>query len=739
MRLLSSRRRDNSLDNEPGAAADADAASRDGRPSPSKGVVSPVTLVDRLVTLPVRQHGPRESVLVEPRIEYPHRRETQRSERRNHQGITAQLRLERIRAAQSAPPPNWRAVLHTLTVWTPKYSEDTVEVVLPEDAASLLFSDAVDNIWDIQSRTGVTMKIESGAAKDGPQTLLLSGDRRAIDKAIEDILSVTKKITSVLLSRPVDRSGSLYPLEGQETSSTPPVSIWDGQTSFARPYALTRRAEDIPRPSSWTKRSLEEYVIALTMGRLPPTLASTIYPKGMSHDEAVIQQLHQTFNDPTARPALSSSAFKMALAFMARKGHTFRPHSRALFVRMEMFGMRMDTEVFNLLAESAVKARDLRSFSMTTNLMVKRGHRPNLRTWILFLRLIKSEEVKRYILHAMNHTELLDSPSAAREVAKEMASHDIDRAIQQGKDLQTFLTDQDALYGSDWLSRDAGNKIIEILGRHGRFDDCGDFLDVMSRSIPGGPDVVALNTALTHCKVQNDLHRAVDLLERFDNSNNSNNTAEQQQRGAAVPDAITYHLLSELGWRHKLPHVTGLVWRYSCLVNKTSYRMRRRAADLLRKGAGAATASSSSTATAGDGNGDGDDDAHTIQALLVNEVTSDYAEAGSDPAVRDNPDADADADDPMRQMMQWYRRRHRDWEPAAPLSALLREALARDARLLRVRRRRRLGASSSAGAEGGEEEEEEEQDIVVGPVALPTRRRRRVWGGGGDADASVRG
>jgi len=675
------------------------ASSDDGNPSSSKSVVAPVTLVDRLTHLPVRQHGARESVLVEPRIEYPHRRETRQSERRNHQGVTAQLRLDRIREAQHVPPPNWRAVLHALTVWTPKYSQDTVEVVLPEDAADLLQSDAEENIWDIQSRTGVTMELESRAGEDGPRSLLLSGDRHAIETAVEDILNVTKKVTRVKLpgeTKPVPSSGSSSPSGVQETEPPPPVPIWETRTPPRRPYTLKTRAEDIPRPSTWTRTSVEEYVAALTMSRVPPTLASSIYPKGVSHSEVVIMQLHQIFNDPSAHQVLSTSAFKQALGFMAQKGLTFRPHARALFVRMEMLGLRMDTEVFNLLAESSVKARDLRSFSTTVNLMVKRGHRPNLRTWVLFLRLIKSEEVKRYILHSMNQTGLLSSPAAVKEIAAEMASHDIDRAIQQGKDLTTFLADQDTLYGPAWLSQSAANKVLETLGRHGRFSECGAFLDVMARSASARPDVVALNTVLTHCKAQNNLHEAVSVLELFE--------AKTRHNDVVVPDVTTYHLLSELGWRHKMPHVAGLVWRYACLVNKTSYRMRVRAGKLLRKSTTAAAATTEPAQNLSDAEqappnpaaaaAAASRPATDVETLFISEVTSDAAPGTS-----------------MQQMLEWYRQRHDDYEPAAPLGALLREALERDVQL-----RRDL---------------KEGRPAAVRPVALPTRRRRRTTVGGG--------
>jgi hypothetical protein len=101
-----------------------------------------------------------------------------------------------------------------------------------------------------------------------------------------------------------------------------------------------------------------------------------------------------------------------------------------------------------------------------------------------------------------------------------------------------------------------------------------DLLDVMlsHKAASSRPDVVSLNTLITHAKLQNNLHVAVDILQKFE---------EEICPNGVAPNAITYHLLFELGWRHKSPNVVGVVWRYACLVNGTSYRMRKRASRLL--------------------------------------------------------------------------------------------------------------------------------------------------------------
>ncbi|KAL1869989.1 hypothetical protein VTK73DRAFT_2859 [Phialemonium thermophilum] len=693
---------------------------------------SPTGLIDRLEKLPVRQHGDRESVLVEPRIQYDNRLETRRSERKNHQGLVAQQLIDGD--GDGTPPANWRQVLHYLATWTPKHSECTVEVAIPTEAADRLLSDEADSLWDIQSRTGVALQF-SGDRKPGEhsRTLVFTGSRSALDTAIADLLRITKKATGVRLPLEGLTTGhdasALRKVDNQDQSSTIPVPIPKGGPGPVRPYTLTVRACDIPRPATWTAQSFEQYVSALTTSRVPSTLVSRIYPKGTSHDEAVIQQLHEVFNDPAARAALSRSAFKTALAFMAKKGPAFRPHARALFVRMDMFGMRMDTDAFNILAELEVKSRNLRGFANIVKLMVKRGHAPNLNTWLLFLRLIKSEEVRRYILHAMDRTGLLDGSKGIRRVAMELAAHDIDRAIQQGKDLDTFLANQERLYGPNWLSRKAGNRVLEFLGRSGRFDDCATFINIMAATRSARPDVVTLNTVLTHYKLRGHLNKAVDMLERFDQATDA--------LAAVVPDVITYHLLFEMSWRHKSPHVAGLIWRYSWLVNKTPYRMRARLKPFIHSAIRASGLTSARVARLSDA-------ADTHDSVSENEVTtstmwqpvelsaaSEELQQPPGPSIEllmlqyrvkkgidvtrrvscgNNTGGDATPElgvirvgDAVKFVMQWYAQVHRDWEPASPLSRLLREAMVRDNQLHR--------------------DLKEGKAPIIRPVWVPTRRR----------------
>ncbi|CAK7266081.1 hypothetical protein SEPCBS57363_001915 [Sporothrix epigloea] len=319
------------------------------------------------------------------------------------------------------------------------------------------------------------------------------------------------------------------------------------------PHVIRIGAHQIRQPDDWTPVSLERYVAALTNGRPPYHLAPKLYPQRRawtrkqaggssghaiesspvadgnppspasviepgtsmaggnpvlnSHVYTVVNLLLSLFHNEAVRHALSMSAFKMALAFMCKHGETYRPEVRSLFERAESVRVPMDTETFNILLASQVTTQDLRNFGATLALMNRRGMKPDLTTWLLFMRLFESEEVKRHILrtmHASRH-DLLDLPDALRSIAQEMAEYDAQRAVIQRKQqemkqewihnlgyqgapesqltaqeqdnaasifVDEFMAQQTEKYGLGWLSRTAANRILEVFGSYGLFPEC---------------------------------------------------------------------------------------------------------------------------------------------------------------------------------------------------------------------------------------------------------------------------
>lgn len=560
------------------------------------------SLIDRLSRIPVRRHGAWDPVVLKPIDQVPHKREYREGLQRDHRALTQQARLESNRKQLQAG--DWRVILQNLIKWSPTHvrMQDGTKVIIPKQSAELLLSDHRNNVWNIKSRTKCSMTlyrqtedaveavgegeavVKGGDGGDGASSqredldpfIMLRGQPTAISAAVDDILKVTKKVTIVKvqgINQTVLHDGQRSPpsagapLSPAVTATT--ISHYQAPVP-SRPYTLNMRADRIPRPKEWTIATFQQYIGALTMARPHGSLGRKLYADGEAHRNTVVRQIFSVFDDPAASAAVSSPAFKLALSYLVRCGETFLKDAQALFDRVTSLGLPMDTEVYNLMAETAVISKNLLAFECTISQMVLHGHKPDLRTWLLFLRIIEAEEVRRYILQAMDTKNFFSHPGAATRVATEMADHDVYRAIQLGQDVDTFVTGLRGLYGPNWrLNTRAANRYLDVFGRYSKFDESKQLLEYMFATERGKPNAVTLNTIITHCKKQNKILLALDFIRMFD------------EQGCNVADGVTFHLLFECARRTKKPHLLGAIWRYAHMLQMTSGRMRHRGIALL--------------------------------------------------------------------------------------------------------------------------------------------------------------
>ena len=554
------------------------------------------SLVNRLAEFPVRAHPALESVFVRPVTEYPDQYEARGSVRTHMKDNARQKKL--LGTRESTNRVDWRATLRNLLQWTPRHLPeqfaDTVKVIIPRETATRLLSDSEYSMWDIKSRTGCGMVLyrvgdagyEVGTEDDDPY-LIIDGHHHSVNTAIDEILSVTRKVT--IISRTRDTEEVLWDgkVDGEDLSLPAPSVVVSARRipSSRAPYNVNIRADEFPKPEEWTRKTFEEYVDALIKSHMPSGLASKLYPEHGRHEMAVIQQLVAVFNDESAAPFVSNAAFKMALHYMTRGGETWRPEMLSLFNYAQRGRMlQLDVEVFNILAEAAVKTRSLYRFNWVLYLMATSGYQPNLRTWILALRMFEAEEVKRYVLQAMNDRGLFNAHGTPRMIANEMAPHDAYRAVQLRWDVPTFLAKQDELYGGggerNWVSIDVINKIIHVFGSYSKFAEIRELLDLIftGKKLVAYPDQVTVNTILAHCKAQKKLDLAVEFIQLFERYNavSSNSSSSEKPRPPLKLDTMACDMLFDMALWQKKPHVLSTIWRYAHLVNATSSDMRRR-------------------------------------------------------------------------------------------------------------------------------------------------------------------
>ncbi|KAG6353525.1 hypothetical protein INS49_005486 [Diaporthe citri] len=478
------------------------------------------------------------SVFVKPARTYPNKRESRRSLRAHQESISTQESVQWI--------------------------DDGMKIELPERKLAAIMDDGGDEkIGAIRRRNGGFYQSIQGRHPDrliDSVDLWDAGWHQSRDRRVQEN-------------------------RGDEDFFVPPLTREEGGP-WQR-FKVDHNAYTTPWPTHISFSSFERYVASLTDSVMYPHLNSVLYNPTrhaviLDHERAVARRLKRAFMNYEARPWISCSALKLALSFLSRKGDKYLPEARSIFVTMDRFGLRMDADVFNMMLRAATTTRHLRQFRQVVLLMTKKGFAPNLDTWILFLRMFQSVEVKSYVLQAMNSKNLLGTPEAIQRVAEEMAPFDTEHAMSQGKDLSAFMEEQGDRYGPDWLTRDAANQVLDVLCRHGRFQDAFELLDRMHAHVESTPveykadriahepDVISFNTIISHAKTQGKMPVAVNAIRKM------KTTAFHTQ-----VDRVTFGLLFEMAWKSRLRFSLSIIWKYASLAHMTTWRMRYRVAALI--------------------------------------------------------------------------------------------------------------------------------------------------------------
>lgn len=508
------------------------------------------------------------------------------TKRNRYKAISAQVYHERQRLSVGGNSVDWRMVLEEMAKSTPEYSlkyiEDGIEINVDKDVlARILQATGDDKFGAIRRRTGATIKVSRDES-----TLLLSGTRQAINRATVEFRDIAGRIRVTRHYSPLDPGESKTEELGREKDFfIPPLSRDEG--GFYDKQRLTWHVYSTPMPMEWTPKTLEDYVISLVDTYVDPPLHSSIYPHTrkvlfVDHERAITRRLLRLFSRLPSGAGFSCSVVKLALSYMTKKGDKYLPQVRGLFSMLDRRGITMDTDVFNILLEAPVKTRNLRKFRQTLLKMTRRGFAPNFDTWLLFLRMFDSIEVKSYILQAMNAKNMLGTPEAIQRIAQEMASQDTNHAVVQRKPLETFLQEQEDRYGPDWLTRDAGNKVLDALSSHGRYEDACKVLDIMSESYHRTPkthvqerlakrlNADSFIAIVNHAWIKGKMPLAINIVRKM-----------KTRKFAKQPSPTILHLLFEIAWRTRLRTTVVVIWRYACLTRLTSYRMRKRVSSLL--------------------------------------------------------------------------------------------------------------------------------------------------------------
>jgi len=505
------------------------------------------------------------------RIEYYARTkwEKEEYEQETRNGYFEMMRQQR--EFENARPTT---VLEDLISHTPKRAEGTIlRISVPNNAVPALLFDADENILEIKHRTGCDIDLLEAEDNKDSRILLLSGPSVCVTMAAARIFevvpdAVTKSTNPVFIPPTYStRSINDVPLSEKKDASLVKPRYY---LTYANDSITTapRRADSIPQPDKWTSTSLEAYVRSLTRMKMTNHIHRLLYQKDEEHQEIVRELLEKIFDLDECMEAMTVTTVNEALSFLM-KYHKI-PQVCDIFGKAQLSGFRMNTESFNIMLRGAAKIRDLNTFGYLIRIMVRLGYRPNSGTWLAFMSVLDNPKAMWRLFTVMRERGLFHEEGLMTDVCSLLVPHELRYCLGKEKPMliPEFIVYMTKRYGESWLTLSGANRMLDELAIRGLMSECWLMIEHMiSRNIT--PNVVSVNTILTHCSRLDGLKAAAEFFQRL------------TKLFRFKPDAITYTILLRAAWDACCYATSRTVWQYACLDACVPWQMRRRVGDAV--------------------------------------------------------------------------------------------------------------------------------------------------------------
>ncbi|KAI1362901.1 hypothetical protein F5Y08DRAFT_258337 [Xylaria arbuscula] len=530
--------------------------------------------------------------MIKPPIPHLSRRARNRALSRHIVSKRRQALLEYHSEVLDKPPNNWRSTLDFMIRHTPKVGEIMDFKVKIGNAAAAraraTLSDLDTNIWQIQQRHNCKIHVESGSRAGEPFVLSLSGSSVSIRGSLLELVKVIGRVSAVKVLDPTlpfssptfwgeDYAEGQMPItllrDGESAAEDDIMTIYGIKDAFMamteppnyKPYKLIMRADEIPRPTIWTKSSFEQYVAKLVFGQVPNQLHWSLYPVKPDHQTTVVEILVSLFSSEESQAAMSLTALKMALQYIHARGSAFRPAARTLSIQAEQQHLTLDVEIYQDFLTSASKGRDLQGFNSVLKAMHKKGHYVRPQAWVAFLEMIEDPVIKRRIMAKMRGRGMDRLEPVLAKIGGQEVVLELEESAGPEINVQRLVDTADSRYGRSWLNAMTLNRIIHVLGAREKLEACHELLDLVGRDQRVQPDQYTLNTMMSHTR---SISGQIALLSRLPE---------------VRPNERTYHQLFQAAWKQRLPNMLRVIWRYAVFSNLTNSQMRQRLSVLLRR------------------------------------------------------------------------------------------------------------------------------------------------------------
>ena len=219
----------------------------------------------------------------------------------------------------------------------------------------------------------------------------------------------------------------------------------------------------ISEPESWTKATFDRYVNDLIKVLRPTTpLAKALrlrkQRRGPCNVKDIGQSLQVLFHRKDMRYFIEPKVCNAAIEFLSR--HALLSRARSILLVMEDLSIFIPVSTYNIFMRAAAHHKDLHTFSLLLDTMIKRGVAPNAETWVVFVRCLDSIATRRLVIAEMATLDILHQPSITTKVISSTVKDDLIEHLAARRDAGGFPLAMRVKYGPRWMSSRTGNLIL---------------------------------------------------------------------------------------------------------------------------------------------------------------------------------------------------------------------------------------------------------------------------------------
>lgn len=326
-----------------------------------------------------------------------------------------------------------------------------------------------------------------------------------------------------------------------------------------RPGNPARHPNDIPRPSSWTARSLAEYIQTLTSIKPPDVLRT-----GTNFKDQVEEIIFDLMRENGARRYLTFGVFYRFLTYLLDQRKM--PTAWALMSLMEDMDFLPTTLHYNVMLSTSARDAAPQVFSEVLETMKKRGFAPDTGTWVALLMAPTTTEFKQNIMRRMFDKGLAAHSAFEKESAALIIPYSLRPFLETGGSVTDYLDSLDDIWGPTWVTDNTVCQIVDVLAARGSVVEAVHLVDHLSDTRGYNHNRMSkapLHILLKHCLRSHSADLAVWLIVY----------SADKWKSHSV-DRITLRLMFAIAWKARLYNLLRVVFVYASADGQLDHRIR---------------------------------------------------------------------------------------------------------------------------------------------------------------------